>query len=326
MSKVVKKTAASKKGAPAAAKKAATKKAAAKKTATPVTKKKTPVSTPKKAASAAVAIKAPSAAAAKPVVTKQAAAPAPDLKVKTILVSQPKPEGDKSPYFELAKKCNVKIDFRPFIHVEGIPAGEFRKDRVNISDHTAVILTSRNAVDHFFRICQEMRVTVPESMKYFCISESTAYYLQKYVVYRKRKIFHGKQTFSDLIDVIKKHKEEKFLLPSSETADEVPDILDQHKIKYTKAVIYKTVCSDLSDLANVNYDILVFFSPSGIKSLFQNFPKFKQNYTRIAAFGPTTAKAVEDAGLKLDIHAPTPQAPSMTMALEQYIKKVNKGK
>jgi len=248
-----------------------------------------------------------------------------DLKVKSILVSQPKPETDKSPYFDLAKKCSVKIDFRAFIHVEGVPAADFRKDRINLADHTAIILTSRNSVDHFFRICSEMRVTVPETMKYFCISESTAYYLQKYVVYRKRKIFHGKQTFSDLIDIIKKHKEEKFLLPCSDIhKEEVPDILDQHKIEYTKAIIYKTVCSDLSDLADVNYDVLVFFSPSGIKSLFQNFPNFKQNKTRIAAFGPTTAKAVEEAGLRLDIHAPTPNAPSMTMALEQYIKKVNK--
>jgi uroporphyrinogen-III synthase len=249
------------------------------------------------------------------------------LKVKSILVSQPKPETDKSPYFDLAKKCNVKIDFRPFIHVEGIPAADFRKDRINIAEHTAVILTSKNAVDHFFRICQEMRVTIPDTLKYFCISESTAYYLQKYVIYRKRKIFHGKQTFLDLIDVIKKHKDEKFLLPCSDKhKEEVPEVLDQLNINYTKAVIYKTVCSDLSDLADVNYDVLVFFSPSGIKSLFQNFPKFKQNKTRIAAFGPTTAKAVKDAGLKLDIHAPMPAAPSMTMALEQYISKANKGK
>ena len=249
------------------------------------------------------------------------------LKVKSILVSQPKPESEKSPYFDLAKKCNVKIDFRPFIHVEGIPAADFRKDRINISEHTAVILTSKNAVDHFFRMCQEMRVTIPDSLKYFCISESTAYYLQKYVIYRKRKIFHGKQTFLDLIDVIKKHKEEKFLLPCSDKhKEEVPEVLDQLNINYTKAIIYKTVCSDLSDLADVNYDVLVFFSPSGIKSLFQNFPKFKQNKTRIAAFGPTTAKAVKEAGLKLDIHAPMPAAPSMTMALEQYIVKANKGK
>ncbi len=250
-----------------------------------------------------------------------------NLKVKSILVSQPKPESEKSPYFDLAKKCNIKIDFRPFIHVEGIPAADFRKDRINISEHTAVILTSKNAVDHFFRMCQEMRVSIPDTLKYFCISESTAYYLQKYVVYRKRKIFHGKQTFLDLIDVIKKHKEEKFLLPCSDKhKEEVPEVLDQLNINYTKAILYKTVCSDLSDLADVNYDVLVFFSPSGIKSLFQNFPKFKQNKTRIAAFGPTTAKAVKEAGLKLDIHAPMPAAPSMTMALEQYIVKANKGK
>ncbi|MBK9479361.1 MAG: uroporphyrinogen-III synthase [Bacteroidetes bacterium] len=249
------------------------------------------------------------------------------MKVKSILVSQPKPESEKSPYFDLAKKCNIKIDFRPFIHVEGIPAADFRKDRINISEHTAVILTSKNAVDHFFRMCQEMRVSIPDTLKYFCISESTAYYLQKYVVYRKRKIFHGKQTFLDLIDVIKKHKEEKFLLPCSDKhKEEVPEVLDQLNINYTKAILYKTVCSDLSDLADVNYDVLVFFSPSGIKSLFQNFPKFKQNKTRIAAFGPTTAKAVKEAGLKLDIHAPMPAAPSMTMALEQYIVKANKGK
>lgn len=247
------------------------------------------------------------------------------LKVKSILVSQPKPEADKNPYQELAQRCNVRIDFRPFIHVEGVEAKDFRKDKVNIAEHTAVILTSRNAVDHFFRICAEMRVTVPDTLKYFCISESTAYYLQKYVVYRKRKIFHGKQTFADLTDVIKKHKDEKFLLPCSDIhKDEISDMLDKMKIKYTKAVIYHTVCSDLSDLADVNYDILVFFSPAGIKSLFQNFPKFKQNNTRIAAFGPTTAKAVLDAGLKLNIHAPSPKAPSMTMALEQYIKEVNK--
>jgi uroporphyrinogen-III synthase len=249
------------------------------------------------------------------------------LKVKSILVSQPKPETEKSPYFDLAKKCNVKIDFRPFIHVEGITAADFRKDRINIAEHTAIILTSKNAVDHFFRICQETRVAIPDTLKYFCISESTAYYLQKYVVYRKRKIFHGKQTFLDLIDIIKKHKEEKFLLPCSDKhKEEVPEVLDQLNINYTKAILYKTVCSDLSDLADVNYDVLVFFSPSGIKSLFQNFPKFKQNNTRIAAFGPTTAKAVKEAGLKLDIHAPMPAAPSMTMALEQYISKANKGK
>ena len=247
------------------------------------------------------------------------------MKVKSILVTQPKPESDKSPYADLAKKCNVKVDFRPFIHVEGVSAKEFRKERINILDHNAVILTSKNAVDHFFRMSTEMRVTIPDSMKYFCISESTAYYLQKYVIYRKRKIFHGKQTFTDLMDVIKKHRDENFLLPCSDIhKEEISEILDVQEIKYTKAVFYKTVCSDLSDLANVNYDILVFFSPSGITSLFKNFPKFKQNKTRIAAFGPSTAKIVIENGLKLNIHAPKPNAPSMTMALEQYIQQVNK--
>lgn len=250
------------------------------------------------------------------------------MKVKTLLVSQPKPaEGDKSPYLDLAKKCNVKIDFRPFIQVEGVSALDFRKDKVNISEHTAVIMTSRNAVDHYFRMCGEMRVTVPETMKYFCVSESTAFYLQKYVLYRKRKIFHGKQTVSDLMEVIKKHKTENFLLPCSDVAkEEIADKLDEAKIKYTKAVMFRTVAADLSDLANVNYDVLVFFTPAGIRSLFKNFPKFKQNKTRIACFGTATAKEVKAHGLNLDIHAPNPQAPSMTMALEQYITAANKGK
>ncbi|MBL7891632.1 MAG: uroporphyrinogen-III synthase [Bacteroidia bacterium] len=247
------------------------------------------------------------------------------MKVKSILVSQPKPETEKSPYFDLAQKYNIKVDFRPFIHIEGIEAKDFRKDRISILDHTAVILTSRSAADHYFRICQEMRISVPESMKYFCISESTAYYLQKYVQYRKRKIFNGKQTFHDLAEVIKKHREENYLLPCSDIhKDEISDFLDAQNIRYTKAVMFKTVSSNLQDLKNVNYDVLVFFSPSGIKSLFKNFPGFKQNQTRIAAFGPATARAVEDAHLKLNIYAPTPEAPSMTMALENYIKNPDK--
>lgn len=246
-------------------------------------------------------------------------------KVKTILVTQPKPETEKSPYFDLADKYKLKIDFRPFIQVEPISSKDFRKDKVNIAEHTAVILTSRNAADHFFRICQELRVNVPETMKYFCVSESTAYYLQKFVVYRKRKIFFGKQTIADLMDVLKKHKKEKFLVPCTDIhKQEIFDTLDTQGLDYTKAVIYRTVASDLADLADVNYDVLVFFSPSGITSLLKNFPKFKQNTTRIAAFGPTTAQAVLDAGLRLDIQAPVPMAPSMTMALEQYIKKANK--
>lgn len=248
-----------------------------------------------------------------------------DLRVKSILVSQPKPESDKSPYFDLAKKLNIKIDFRPFIHVEGVDAMEFRKQKVSIPDHTAVILTSRNAIDHYFRICEEVRFTVPDSMKYFCISEAIAYYLQKYVVYRKRKIFFGNGQFSDVLDLMKKHKDENYLLPCSDIHKEkYPSMLEENKVKFNKAVLYRTVCSDLSDLEDVYYDILVFFSPSGIESLFKNFPKFKQNNTRIAAFGPTTHQAVKDYGLKLDIPAPVPNAPSMTMALENYIREVNK--
>ncbi|MBL4652254.1 MAG: uroporphyrinogen-III synthase [Flavobacteriales bacterium] len=248
-------------------------------------------------------------------------------KVKSILVSQPKPESERSPYFDLADKHNLKIDFRPFIHVEGIGAIEFRKTRVNILEHNAVIFTSRNAVDHYFRIAEEMRLNIPNTMKFFCLSESTAFYLQKYVVYRKRKIFHGKTTFKDLLDVMKKHKDGKFLFPCSDILKaEYPKLLEENGYQYSKAVLYRTVCSDLSDLAEIKYDMLVFFSPSGIKSLFQNFPKFEQNGTRIAAFGSTTTKAVEAHGLSLNIQAPTPETPSMTMAIEGYVKQANKRK
>lgn len=242
-------------------------------------------------------------------------------------MSQPKPTTPKSPYADLAEKNNLKIDFRPFIQVEGVPAKEFRKQRINILDHSAVIFTSRTAIDHFFRIAEELRVSVPDTMKYFCISEATAYYLQKYIVYRKRKIFHSTGRFTDLVDVLKKHREETFLVPLSDIhKQEIPSLLNKNKINYTKAILYRTVSSDLSDLKDVNYDVLVFFSPSGIKSLFQNFPDFKQNDTKIASFGPATAKAVKEAGLRLDIQAPMPQAPSMAMALEQFIKKYNKRK
>jgi uroporphyrinogen-III synthase len=247
------------------------------------------------------------------------------LKVKTILVSQPKPETEKSPYYDLSQNCKVKVDFRPFIHVEGVESKEFRQQKINLSDYGAVIFTSRNAVDHFFRIAEETRYNVPDSLKYFCISESTAYYLQKYVVYRKRKIFHGRQRIEDLMPLIKKHKGENFLLPCSDILKkEIPDTLEANNIKFDRAMLYRTVCSDLSDLENVNYDVLVFFSPAGIASLFENFPNFKQNDTRIAVFGATTAKAAEQAGLEINIAAPKPEAPSMTMALEQYIKKSNK--
>ncbi|PXX97008.1 uroporphyrinogen-III synthase [Marinifilum breve] len=247
------------------------------------------------------------------------------MRIKTILVSQPKPQTEKSPYFDLAEKYNLKIDFRPFIQVEGVSTKEFRQERINILDHTAVIFTSRTAIDHFFRVCEELRITVPDDMKYFCISESTAFYLQKYIVYRKRKIFFGEKRFEELMDIIVKHKSEKFLIPLSDIHKQsIPALLDKNKIKYTKAILYRTVSSDLSDLADVNYDILAFYSPSGIASLLQNFPDFEQNNTIIAAFGPATSKAVNDAKLRLDIQAPMPQAPSMTMALDQFIKKYNK--
>lgn len=247
------------------------------------------------------------------------------MKVKSIIVSQPDPNTAKSPYFELAEKYGLKIDFRPFIQVEGVPAKEFRNSRIYILDHTSVIFTSRTAIDHFFRISQELRLTIPDTMKYFCISEATAFYLQKYIVYRKRKIFYADGRFSDLINVMKKHRDENFLVPLSDIhKQEIPELLDAEGYKYTKAILYRTVSSDLSDMKEINYDILVFFSPSGIKSLFQNFPNFVQNDIKIACFGPTTAKAVRDAGLRLDIEAPTAQAPSMTMALEQFIKKNNK--
>lgn len=247
------------------------------------------------------------------------------MKVKTILVSQPKPKVENSPYFELEQRQKVKIDFIPFIHVEGESGKDVRLQKVDLKDYTAIILTSRNAVDHFFRIAEEMRFKVPDTMKYFCQSEAVAYYLQKYVVYRKRKIYVGKRTFTEMAPTIKKHKNEKFLLPSSDKLKpEVPTVLDKLGVNWKQATFYKTVVSDLSHLENVFYDILVFFSPSGIESLFQNFPNFKQNATRIAVFGNTTVKAAKEAGLEINIMAPTPETPSMTMAIEKYIKEANK--
>ena len=242
-------------------------------------------------------------------------------KIKTILVSQPKPESDKSPYFDLGKKNKLKIDFRPFIHVEGLTAQEFRKQRIQILDHTAIIFTSRNAVDHFFRLATESRVTVPETMKYFCMSEAIAFYLQKYVVYRKRKIFVGERKFSDLMPLIKKQVNERYLLPSADKLKEdITNQLKESEVKFTRAIFYRTVISDLSDLEEVKYDMLVFFSPSGIKSLFHNFPDFVQGETRIAAFGATTHKAVADHNLRLDCTAPTPEYSSMTAAINSYVK------
>jgi len=247
------------------------------------------------------------------------------MKIKTILVSQPEPKMENSPYSRLIDKEKVKVDFRPFIHVEGVDAKGVRQQKIDLNNYTAIILCSRNAVDHFFRIAEEMRFKVPDAMKYFCQSEAVAYYLQKYVVYRKRKIYVGKMNFKDLVPLFKKYKEEKFLLPSSDVLNhEVPEKLDELGVDWTRGVFYKTVISDLSDLRDVSYDVLVFFSPSGIESLLKNFPDFEQNDTRIAVFGNSTVDAATGAGLRIDIKAPTPDTPSMTMALQKYITIVNK--
>ena len=247
------------------------------------------------------------------------------MRIKKILVSQPRPDNGKSPYFELAEKNNIHIDFKPFIQIEGIPAKEFRQTRIDILNHSAIIFNSKTAIDHFFRICEEMRITVPDTMKYFCISESTAFYLQKYIVYRKRKIFYGNGKIDDLMDLIIKYNDGIFLVPLSDIhADELPRALDKCKIKYNIAILYKTVCCDLTDFSAQDYDILVFFSPSGIKSLIKYYPNFKQNNIKIASFGESTAKAVRDAGFRLDIEAPTPNSPSMTMALDSFIRDYNK--
>ena len=244
--------------------------------------------------------------------------------INTILVSQPKPENNKSPFFALEAKHNIKVDFRSFIHIEGVDLKGFRDQRLSLPDFTAIILTSRKAVDNFFRICKESKYNVPDTLKYFCISEAVALYLQKHVVYRKRKIFHGRQKFIELMELIKKHKSETFLLPSSDILkDVIPNSLEEAGINYTRAILYKTVISDLSDLENVTYDCLVFYSPAGIESLFKNFPDFKQKSTRIAVFGDFTKKAAENAGLNVDIGAPAPNAPSMTGAIEIYLKSNN---
>ena len=247
------------------------------------------------------------------------------MKVKTILVSQPEPSNEKSPYSRLKEKHKLTINFRPFIHVEGVDAKEVRQQKIDFNNFQNIILTSRNAVDHFFRLCKEMRFTVPDSTKYFCQSEAIAFYLQKYVVYRKRKIYVGEKKIEDLEAVFKKFNKETFLFPTSDMLKpDVPDFLNKSTLNWQRAILYKTVVSDLSDLRDVYYDILVFFSPSGIESLFKNFPDFEQNKTRIAVYGNSTVEASKAAGLRIDIKAPTPEIPSMTMAIEEYIKKVNR--
>ena len=247
------------------------------------------------------------------------------MKVKTILVSQPEPKLENSPYHQMIENQKVKIDFRPFIRVQGVDVKDIRKQKIDLSKFTAIILTSRKAVDNYFRIAEEMRFKVPDTMKYFCQSEAVAYYLQKYITYRKRKIYIGKREFKDMLPIMKKHKDEVYLLPGSDMLKpEIPISLNELKIKWQRGIFYRTVINDLSDLKEVKYDVLAFFSPSGIESLLKNFPDFRQEETRIAVFGDSTMEAAEKAGLRIDIKAPTSETPSMTMALEQYINKVNK--
>ena len=248
------------------------------------------------------------------------------MNIKKVLVSQPKPASEKSPYFEIAEKYGVKIDFRPFIKVESLTAKEFRQQKVSILDHTAVVFTLRHAIDHFFNLCTELRVTIPETMKYFCTSETISLYIQKYVQYRKRKVFFGATgKFQDLLPLIVKHSGEKYFIPMSDVHnDEIKNALDQNKIQHTEAVMYRTVSNDFTPEEKFDYDMLVFFSPSGIQSLLKNFPNFEQGDIAIGCFGPTTAKAVKDAGLRLDLEAPTAEAPSMTAALDMFIRKHNK--
>tara|TARA_B100000035_G_scaffold135557_1_gene115544 strand:- start:3576 stop:4310 length:735 start_codon:yes stop_codon:yes gene_type:complete len=243
------------------------------------------------------------------------------MSIKTILISQPEPSNDNSPYSKLISKHKIKIDYRSFIHVEGLTAKEVRAQKVDFSKFQNIVLTSRNSVDHFFRIAEEMRFKVPDQTKYFCQSEAVAYYLQKYVVYRKRKIYVGNNNFNDLEATFIKFQREKFLVPTSGSLN--PDIvktLDSFEITWERAQLFKTVISDLSDLRDVYYDILVFFSPLGIKSLFENFPDFKQNKTLIAVYGNTTEEAAKAKDLRIDIKAPTESSPSMAMAIEKYIK------
>lgn len=245
--------------------------------------------------------------------------------IKKILVSQPQPTSEKSPYFEIAKRLNVELVFRPFIKVEGLTPKEFRQQHISIADYTAVVFTSRHAIDYYFQLCKEMRLTIPEDMKYFCITETVALYIQKYVQYRKRKVFFGETgKISDLLPLIIKHKNERYLIPHSDVhKDEFSEVLTSKKITFQSCVMYRTVSNDFQPGEPFDYDMLVFFSPSGIQSLLKNFPNFEQGNVAIGTFGPATAKAVRDAGLRLDMEAPTPQCPSITAALNAYVTKVN---
>ena len=243
------------------------------------------------------------------------------MKVKSILVSQPAPNIESSPYSEIVKKEKVKIDFRSFIEVSGVEAREFRLQKVDISQYTGVIFTSRGAIDHYFRLAEELRFQVPDSMRYICQSEAVANYLQKHIVYRKRRISFGEKTVADMLPLFKKYPSEKYLLPCSDVmGDDIPNILNKAGIAWTKAIMYKTVSSDVSDLDLKNYDMIVFFSPQGIKSLFKNFENFDQGEMKIGVFGQGTLLAAEEAGLRVDVMAPTKKTPSMVMAIEKFLE------
>ena len=245
--------------------------------------------------------------------------------IKKILVSQPKPSSEKSPYYDIAEKFGVELVFRPFIKVEGMTAKEFRAQRINILDYTAIVFTSRHAIDHFFTLAKEMRIAIPEDMKYFCVTETISLYIQKYVQYRKRKVFFGTTgKIDDLLPTMVKHKQEKYLVPMSDVHnDAVANMLDAKKLNHQECVMYRTVSNDFTadEVKNFDYDMLIFFSPSGIESLTKNFPDFNQGDIAIATFGPATAKAVKDAGLRLDLEAPSDKYPSMTGALQDFLQK-----
>ncbi len=247
------------------------------------------------------------------------------MSIKRILISQPKPSTEKSPYFDIAKKYGLEMVFHPFIKVEAVSSKEFRQQKISILDHTAIIFTSRHAIDHFFHLCEEIRVVIPETMKYFCMSESISLYMQKYIQYRKRKIFFGEgNKFEDLKPIIAKHPKEKYFTPMSDVhSNEVAEFMEENGIAHSEGVMYRTVSNEFPADKPLDFDLLVFFTPAGITSLLKNFPDFQQGDRKIAAYGPQTAKAVIDAGLRLDMQAPTPEAPSITAAIDQYIKKEN---
>ena len=264
---------------------------------------------------------------AKAVNPKKKSAEKKEPKVSSILITQPRPETEKSPYFDLAKKYEIKVDFHPFIRVEGLSGKEFRKQKVDIAEHTAIIFTSRNGVDHFFRICEELKVKVSQDMKYFCITEAVALYLQKFILYRKRKVFFSADgSTAGLIEVIGKHKNnENFILPISDSGkNDIAQYMIKHGVKYSEAALYRTVSNDIASVMKMAYDMIVFFTPFSVQTLFDFDPEFKQNGTLLGAFGPTTSKAVEEKGLRLDVKAPAVNAPSMVAALEMFLSQVKK--